>query len=105
MFRVCHVFLSGYCSLVVDCWERANLLALLCVMFYCGFVTFPCCVLGQAWKLIVSFPYLCLLTYFKSSNRCIFKEKAYLSLQFSFTFRGVSILLYNGKTASECFFA
>ena len=26
MFRVCHAFLSGYCSLVVTCWERAGLL-------------------------------------------------------------------------------
>ena len=33
MLRVCHAFLSVYCSLVVTCWERANLLALLCVMF------------------------------------------------------------------------
>ena len=41
MFRVCHAFLSVHCSLVVTCWERADLLALLYVMFY-YFVTFPC---------------------------------------------------------------
>ena len=36
MFRVCHAILSSiYCSLVVTCWERADLLALLYVMFYC----------------------------------------------------------------------
>ena len=35
-----------HCSLVVTCWERANLLALLCVIFTCVFVTFPCGVLG-----------------------------------------------------------
>ena len=28
-------------------WERNDLLALLCVMFYCVFVNFPCVVLGQ----------------------------------------------------------
>ena len=32
-FRVCHVFLSVHCSLVVTCWERANPLALMCEVF------------------------------------------------------------------------
>ena len=50
MFRVWHacvrhVFLSVHCSLIVTYWERANLLALLYVMFSCVFVTFPCGVL------------------------------------------------------------
>ena len=63
MFRICHAFLSGHCSLVVTCWERAGLLALLYVMFYCVFVTFPCGVLGQVWYLIASIPDLCPLTY------------------------------------------
>ena len=31
--------MSAYCSLVVTCWERADLLALLCVTFSCAFVT------------------------------------------------------------------
>ena len=57
-------FLSVHCSLVVTCWERANLLALLCVMFYFAFVTFPCDGLGQ----VVSISDLCLLTYFNLSN-------------------------------------
>ena len=35
MFRVCHAVLSVYCSLVVICLERANLLALLCEMLTC----------------------------------------------------------------------
>ena len=35
VFRVCHAVLSVPCHLVVTCWERADLLALLCVMFYC----------------------------------------------------------------------
>ena len=34
-------FLSVHCSLVVTCWETGPK-ALLCVMFYCVFVTFPC---------------------------------------------------------------
>ena len=56
VFRVCRVFLSVRCSLVVTCWERADLLALLCVMFYCVFVASPCGVLDQVWCLIVSIP-------------------------------------------------
>ena len=64
MFRVCHAFLSVHCSLVVTCWERANLLALLYVMLSCVFVTFPCGVLDQVWSLIVSIPGICLLTNF-----------------------------------------
>ena len=36
MFRVCHAILSSiYVSLVVTYWERADLLALLYVTFYC----------------------------------------------------------------------
>ena len=33
MFHVC--LNSTLCSLVVTCWERVDLLALLCVMFLC----------------------------------------------------------------------
>ena len=64
----CHAVLSVHCSLVVTCWERANLLALLCEVFSCVFVTFPRGVLGQVggqvWYLIVSIPDLYLLSYF-----------------------------------------
>ena len=35
MVRVCHAFLSVQCSLVVTFWERADHLALLCVVFRC----------------------------------------------------------------------
>ena len=62
MFRVCHAFLSVHCSLVITCWESANILAFLYVMFSCVFVTFPCGVLGQVGYLIVSIPNICLLT-------------------------------------------
>ena len=51
-------------SLVITRWERTDLLALLHVMFSCGFVTFPYGVLCQVWYLIVSIPDLCLLSYF-----------------------------------------
>ena len=33
MFPVCHDVLSVHCSLIVTCWERVSLLALLFVMF------------------------------------------------------------------------
>ena len=45
MFCDCHAFASVHCCLVVICWERADLLALVCDV-YCGFVTFPCGILG-----------------------------------------------------------
>ena len=49
---------------MVTCLERVDLLALLYVMFYCVFVTFPCADLGQVWCLFVSIPDLCLLSCF-----------------------------------------
>ena len=57
---VSYDFASVQCCLVVACWERADLLALVGDV-YCIFVTFPCTVLGQVWYLIVSFADLCLL--------------------------------------------
>ena len=63
MYCACHAFASVRCCLVVTCWERADLLALVCDV-YCVFVTFPCGILGQVWYLIVSFPDLCRLYYF-----------------------------------------
>ena len=68
VFRVClcYTFVSVPCSFVITCWERADLLALLCVMFLCVFVTFSYGVPGQVWYLIVSNPDLCLLPYFKT---------------------------------------
>ena len=59
VFHVCHAVVSVHCSLVVTCWERADLFAVLYVMFSCVFVTFLC-----VWYLIVSIPDLCLLPYF-----------------------------------------
>ena len=60
---LCYTVLSVSCSLVVTCWERADPLALLCVIFSCVFVTFPHDVLVQVWHFIVSIPGLCFLTY------------------------------------------
>ena len=64
MFQVFHDVLSVPCSLVVTCWKRVNLLALLYVMFSCVFVSFRNGVLGQVWYLIASIPDLSLLPYF-----------------------------------------
>ena len=65
VLRVCHAVLSVPCSLVVASRERADLLALLCVMFSGVFVTFPYGVMGQVWYLIISIPDRFLCPYFK----------------------------------------
>ena len=52
VFGVCHAVLPVHCNLVVICWERADLLALLYVMFSCASVTFPIGVLCHMWYLI-----------------------------------------------------
>ena len=71
--------LSVPCCLVVTCWERAELLVLLCVI-YCFFLSISiwCPGSGVQWSLIVLTPDLCLLPYFKNflvsyKNR-IFKQ-------------------------------
>ena len=86
MFHVCYVFLSVYCSHVVTCWERADLFSLLCVVFSCVFVNFPCGVLGHVWYLILSiliFPFLLILNpfieqglfswYAERKSKCVFR--------------------------------
>ena len=60
---LCCAALSVPCSLVITCCVRADLLALLCVIFLC-FVTFPYGVPRQVSYLIVSIPYLCLFLNF-----------------------------------------
>ena len=52
---VSHAFASVHCCLVVTCWERADLLALVGDV-NCIFVTFPCGILCHVWYLNVSFP-------------------------------------------------
>ena len=58
MFHVClcYVAFSVPCSLVVTCWERADFLVHLCVVFSCVFLTFRNGVSYQVWYLIVSIP-------------------------------------------------
>ena len=63
MSCVSHAFAPVHCCLVVTCWERADLLALVGDV-YCIFVNFPCGILGQVRYVIVSFPDLCNLSYF-----------------------------------------
>ena len=89
-FLFCLVFAMSLCAsvhmcFVVTCWERAYLLALVCVVC-CVFVTF----LGQVWYLIVSVPdlftltslltlvkvhFVMLNTKYHSSRFCGFKEE------------------------------
>ena len=40
MYCVSHAYASNHCCLVVTCWDRADLLALVGDV-YCIFVTFP----------------------------------------------------------------
>ena len=65
MFHVClyYTVLFVPCSFVITCWEKADLLALSCVMIPCGFVTFPYAASSQVWHMIVSIPAFCLLLY------------------------------------------
>ena len=70
MSCVFHTCASVYCCLVVTCWERADLLTLVCDVYLC-FVTFPCSILGQVLYLIVSIPDLCHLFLLSESFICL----------------------------------
>ena len=63
---LCYAVLSVPCSLMITCWERLGLLALLyiTVVFFLCFVTFPYGASGKVWYLIVSIPDLCFPFYF-----------------------------------------
>ena len=41
---VCYAVVSFPCSFEIICWERADVLTVLCVMLSSVFVTFPCAV-------------------------------------------------------------
>ena len=58
-----HTIWSVTCSLVITCWERADLLTLLYVMVSCVYVTCPYGVLLQIWYLIELIPDICLLCF------------------------------------------
>ena len=60
---VSHAIASDHSCLVETCLERSDFSALVGDI-YCIFVTFLCGILDQVWYLIVSFPDLCLLSYF-----------------------------------------
>ena len=60
-------------------WKRAELSALVGDV-YCIFVTFPCGILGQVWYLIVSFPYLCRLSYFAAFYLWLIVDSALLNV-------------------------
>ena len=76
VFCLCHTVLSVSCSLVVTCWEMADLLAPLYVMFYYVYVTFPYGVLGQVWYLIYRFLIFAfsLTLIFNTGSNCFSKE-------------------------------
>ena len=54
---------SVHCCLVVTCWGRADILALVCDVLL-RVCYFPIGILGQVWYLIVSIPHLCHFSYF-----------------------------------------
>ena len=58
-----------YADFSFSSWERADLLALLCVMFSCVFVTSPYGVWGQLWGLIVPISDICFLFYCYNTQR------------------------------------
>ena len=69
---VCHAFASVHCCLVVNWRERADLLALVCIV-QCDFVTFPFGILGQVWYLTVLIPILAVfLTSLVVQYTCIY---------------------------------
>ena len=67
-----HFCASVYMCLVVTCWERADVLALVYGVQLCV-CHFPFGILGQVWYLIVSIPDLCTFNYFVKLN-AMFKQ-------------------------------
>ena len=72
MYCVCHAYESVHCCLVVTCWERADLLALVCD-FNCVFCHFLMWYHGQVWYLIVMISDFCHLSNFKEFGCCKIK--------------------------------
>ena len=91
---VCYVLCASvYMCFVVTCWERADLLALVCGVF-CEFVTFPLvswvrCGTGLYRFLIFATLLLCFI-----SNSCLFRP-----INLSTTLTSLSFLLF-----LNCFF-
>ena len=59
---------TSVCAFLVTCWDRADLLALVCGVWLWS-CRFPIGILGQVWYLIVSIPDLCTLTYFNFEKK------------------------------------
>ena len=87
---VSHAFASVHCCLVVTCWERADLLALVgdVYHFFFFFVTFPCGILGQVRYLIVTFPDLCHLSFLD-----ILRARKTFEDQYRMTILSVALLI------------
>ena len=87
LFCVCYVLcMSVYMCFVVTCWERADLLALVCGV-YCEFVTFPLVswVRCGTWlyRFLIFAPLLTFNKYWKTCwNRKFDKKKAFQSKAF-----------------------
>ena len=63
---ICLVFVMLLRMFIATLWSP-DLLALVCDV-NCVYVTFPCGILSQVWCLIVSIPYFCHLSYFKTTS-------------------------------------
>ena len=77
------LYASVYMCIVVTCWERADLLALICgvELWICYF---PIAILGQVWYLIVSIPDFCTLTYFDLTKPNFTKVEG-IDMDYTFT--------------------
>ena len=83
-YLLCHAFVSVNCCLVATCWEKADLLALVCDV-YCDFITFPYSILRQVWYLIVSIPDHSCLSYYENKgdqfiNRIVAIDETWLHI-------------------------
>ena len=58
--------MSGPCSIVIISWEKADLLALLCVVFSSVFIMSKYGILGQVWYLILLISNICSSLYFNN---------------------------------------
>ena len=77
---------------MVTCWEKADLVALLYVMFSLYLFTFSNRVLAQVWYLIVSIPGICLLPYFK--------HLFYIIVLLVIIFRNILLIILSHEVAS-----
>ena len=87
MFVFCYAALPVYYSLVITCWEQADLLVLSCVVFSCVFVTFLYGVPGQLYRF--------LFFAFFSTLLCFFLKKKNAHLLFSNIGKAIETSYYN----------